>query len=577
MISAMTTSNNEIVVRGALVVDGTGAPGREADVAIADGRITEIGTVRGRGAEELDGRGQVLAPGFIDPHTHLDAHLFWDGDVTPSSTYGVTTVVTGNCGYTLAPVTTAEGRDYVVDAMSFVEQIPRDAIDAAVPFDWSSQAEYFARLEALPVRVNHATFVGHVPVRTAVMGPTASHEREATPEEVAGMVDLVREGLALGAVGFSTDECVGNFGPGHEPLPGQVCARSEMLEIARTLGDAPGPGLFALVPAALNQGRAERDADLDWHLELAAASGRPVIVGPVFDRWFDLGIGVDLLDATAARTRPGASVVPQISTRIFELWTRLDAPGLVVRLLPTLAAAVKDGGADGVRALAGDPARRERLRQEGAAVAGNLVWSGRWEHVRLRWSPSRPDLHGRTIDAVAAALGVAPTDALLDLALADGFDTQIAVEMANGDDEQVGRMVAHPAAMIGASDAGAHVLSNTDSCFAVWTLQHWVRERAVLTLEHAVQKLTADQADLLGLHDRGRIAPGLAADLVLFDPDSVGTTGVRYVDDLPLGGRRLVTDVTGVTASIVNGVVSTRDGEVVGTRSGRFLRSVAAS
>ncbi len=149
--------------------------------------------------------------------------------------------------------------------------------------------------------------------------------------------------------------------------------------------------------------------------------------------------------------------------------------------------------------------------------------------------------------------------------------------MANGDDEQVGRMVAHPAAMIGASDAGAHVLSNTDSCFAVWTLQHWVRERGVLTLERAVQKLTADQADLLGLRDRGRIAPGLAADLVLFDPDRVGTAGVRYVDDLPLGGRRLVTDVTGVTASIVNGVVSTREGAVVGGRSGRFLRAGAAS
>lgn len=573
----MPNSRFDVVVRGALVVDGTGAPGREADVAVVDGRIAEIGAVTGHGAEELDGRGQVLAPGFIDPHTHLDAHLFWDGDVTPSSTYGVTTVVTGNCGYTLAPVVTPEGRDYVVDAMSFVEQIPRDAIEDAVPFDWSSQAEYFERLAALPVRVNHATFVGHVPVRTAVMGPAAAHEREATPVEVARMVELVREGLALGAVGFSTDECVGNFGPGHEPLPGQVCARTEMLQIAGALGDAAGPGLFALVPAALNQGRAEREADIDWHLQLAEASGRPVVVGPVFDRWFDPGIGVDMIDETVARARPGAAVVPQISTRIFELWTRLDAPGLVIRFLPTLAAAVKDGGADGVRALAADPMRREQLRAEGAAVEGNLVWSGRWEHVRLRWSPTRPDLHGRTVDDVAAILGVAPTDALLDLALADGFETQIAVEMANGDDAQVGRMVAHPAAMIGASDAGAHVLSNTDSCFAVWTLQHWVRERGVLALEQAVRKLTADQADLLGLRDRGRVAPGLAADLVLFDPDRIGTTGVRYVDDLPRGGRRLVTEVAGVSAAIVNGVVSTRDGVAVGPRSGRFLRPAVVS
>lgn len=571
----MTASADlDLVVRGAVVVDGTGAPGREADVAVADGRIVAVGEVAPTpaGVEVVDGRGLVLAPGFIDPHTHLDAQLFWDPDVTPSSGYGVTTVVTGNCGYTLAPVTTPDGRDYVVDVMSFVEQIPRDVIVDAVPFDWSSQAEYFERLGALPVRVNHATFVGHVPVRTAVMGPDAAHRREATPAETARMAALLREGLALGAVGFSTDECVGNFGPGFTTLPGQVCARSEILEFARVLGAAPGPGVFALVPAALNQERDERLADLDWHLRIAAASGRPVVVGPVFDRWSDPGIGPDLVDAMVGRSGPGATVVPQVSSRIFELWSRLDAPGLLVRMLPTLFAAVQEGGADAVRALAADPDRRTRLRDEGARVVGNLVWSGRFDHVRIRWSPSRPDLEGSTVAAAAARLGTGPTDVLLDLATADDLVTQVAVEMANGDDAQVGRMVAHPGAMIGASDAGAHVLSNTDSCSAVWTLGHWVRERGVLSLEQAVRKLTADQADLFGLRDRGRIGPGLAADLVLFDPDRIGTTGVRYVDDLPLGGRRLVTDVDGIAATVVNGVVSTRDGAAVGPRAGRFLR-----
>jgi len=568
----MTAPTHDLVVRGALVVDGTGGPGRDADVAVTDGRITHVGPVPGRGAEELDGRGQVLAPGFIDPHTHLDASLFWDPDVTPSSTYGVTTVVTGNCGYTLAPVASPEARDYVVDVMSFVEQIPRAAFDTAVPFDWSTQAEYFDRLASLPVTVNHATFVGHVPVRTAVMGPGPAHEREATRAELDRMVALVREGLALGAVGFSTDQCIGNFGPGFEALPGQVCAQEELLAIAATLRDAAGPGVFAMVPPSLNQPRAEREADIDWHVRLAGASGRPVVIGPVFDRWFDLGIGVDMIEATVARSRPDARVVPQISTRIFELWTRLDTAGLVVRLLPTFADAVKRGGAAGVRALAADPERRARLAEEGAAVVGNMVWSGRWDHVRLRWSVQRPDLIGGTIEEIAARLGCAPTDVLLDLAVADDFETQVAAEMANGDDEQVGRMVGHPAAMIGASDAGAHVLSNTDSCYAVWTLQHWVRERGVLTLEQAVRKLTADQADLFGLRDRGRIAVGAAADLVLLDPDRVGTTGVRFLDDQPAGGRRLVTQVTGIAASVVNGVVATRDGTPTGVRTGRFLR-----
>ena len=446
----MATLHHDLVVRGALVVDGTGAPGREADVAIADGRIGEIGAVTGRGAEELDGRGHVLAPGFIDPHTHLDAHLFWDGEVTPSSSYGVTTVVTGNCGYTLGPFDSPDARDYIVDAMSFVEQIPRDVIDIAVPFDWRTQSQYFDRLAALPVLVNHATFVGHVAVRTAVLGATAAREREATADEVDGIVDLVREGLALGAVGFSTDQCIGNFGPGMEALPGQVCAWTELLAIARVLGTSAGPGLFAMVPAALLQGRAEREADIDWHRELAEASARPVVVGPVFDRWFDPGIGADMIDATVARAGPGARIVPQISTRIFELWTRIDTMGAVARPLPTLAEAVSDGGADGVRALASDPDRRSRLRDEGRRVPGNMVWSGRWNHVRLRWSPTRGDLHGRTVDDIAKLLGTTHTDVLLDLALADDFETQFAVEMANGDEEQIARMVAHPAAMIGA-------------------------------------------------------------------------------------------------------------------------------
>ena len=565
-------ADHDLVVRGAVVVDGTGAPGRSGDVAVDGGRITAVGTVTGRGAEEIDGRDQVLAPGFIDPHTHLDANVFWDPDVTPCSAYGVTTVVTGNCGYALAPVADDAARDYVVDVMSFVEQIPRAALDAGVPFDWATQAEYFARLERLPVLLNHATFVGHVPVRTAVMGPDAARSRVATAEDVDRMVALVREGLALGAVGFSTDQCIGNFGPGFSTLPGQVCAESELLAVAGALRDATGPGLFAMVPPSLNQERPERMADIDWHVRLAAASGRPVVIGPVFDRWFDPGIGYDVLDETVRRNGPGVRVVPQVATRIFELWSRVDMAGIFVRALPTLAAAVAAGGTDAVRALAVDDAARARLRDEAGSVRGNMVWSGRWDHVRLRWSPTRPDLHGRTVEDLAAAMGTTPADVLLDLGLADGFETQLAAEMANGDDEQVGRMLAHPDAMIGASDAGAHVLSNTDSCYAVWTLQHWVRERGVLGLEAAVRKLTADQADLLGLRDRGRIAPGLAADLVLFDPDRVGTTGVRFLDDQPAGGRRLVTEATGVAASIVNGVVATRDGQSTGARPGRFLR-----
>jgi N-acyl-D-aspartate/D-glutamate deacylase len=514
----------------------------------------------------------VLAPGFIDPHTHLDANLFWDPNVTPSSSFGVTTVITGNCGYTLAPVPNPDARDYVIDALSTVEQIPRATLEQGVPFDWSTLGDYFERLSHLRLLINHATQIGHVPVRTAVMGPVDARERVARPDEVARMADLVRAGVALGALGFSTDQCIENFGPEGTKLPGQICDESELIAIAAALRDAPGPGLLTMVPATLNHGREARAKDLEWHLRLAAASGRPVIIGPTFDRWSDPGVGVYTVEEAARRSQPGARVIPQISTRIFELWTRLDMPGLLVRMIPTLHDAVSRGGADGVRRLAADDNARATFRVEGSRVEGTKVWSGRWDHVRLRWSTSRPDLMNHTVDALSAALGMEPTDVLLDLSLADEFETQFAIELANGDEQQVGHMVAHPSAMIGASDAGAHVLSNTDSCYAVWTLQHWVRERNALTLEAAVRKLTADQADLFRLDDRGRIAPGLVADLVLFDPDRIATTSVRFVDDQPAGGRRLITDVTGIDASVVAGVIATRDGVSTEARPGRFLR-----
>jgi len=557
----------DLVVRGATIVDGTGGPARDGDVAVRDGVIVEVGRVAGSGGEEVDARGLVVAPGFIDPHTHLDANLFWDPDVTPSSSFGVTTVVTANCGYALAPVSDAS-RDYVIAAMSTVEQIPETSIRRGVPFDWSSLAAYTARLDGLDVAVNHAFLVGHVPLRSAVLGMPAVHEREATPDEMAAMVRLLREGLALGALGFSTDQVIGNPGPGGTQLPGQVCGDAELLAIARALGDAPGPGLMTMANAAMLQGRAEREADLAWHERLAAASGRPVIVGPIFDGHDDPGGGLHILDRAQAGRRPGVTVVPQVSTRPFELWTRLDAPGLVVRALPTLDAAVRAGD---VRAVAASPSARAAMREEAARITPTPVWSGRWEHVFVRYT-GQPDAWGRDVASLAAERGAHPVDVMLDIALADGFETQVASVMRNGDDDEVAKLVAHPAAMIGASDAGAHVLSNTDSCYAVWTLQHWVRERAVLTLERAVAMLTGDQARLLGLGDRGFVRAGLAADLVVFDADRIATTGVRYVDDQPAGGRRLVTDATGVVLSVVNGAVATRDGRPTGSRSGRRLR-----
>ena len=330
---------------------------------------------------------------------------------------------------------------------------------------------------------------------------------------------ILRQGLELGALGFSTDQVVGNPGPGGTALPGQVCGEDELLALAAVLGAGPGPGLFTMANAALLQGRAERVADLDWHQRLAQASGRPVVVGPIFGSHDDPGGAVAIMDlvlagAATGRYRGAPDLHP--SLRAVDP-ARQPGPA---RALP----------ADVDAQQCGPTVRRASARWPPTRPAGTAS-ARRGRSCRRRpsslgvgsmWvcaTPTSPMCRVETWPRCRASETWPPPTCCSTWPWPTIFDTQVATVMRNGDDDEVAELVAHPAAMIGASDAGAHILANTDSCYAVWTLQHWVRERKALTLERAVAKLTGDQARLLGLTDRGPVQPGLAADLVLFDPD----------------------------------------------------------
>jgi N-acyl-D-aspartate/D-glutamate deacylase len=557
---------SELLIRSARVVDGTGAPSRRADVLVREGTVVEIGDgLRAeRDARHIDADGLVLTPGFIDVHTHYDAQLMFEPTASPSSWHGVTTVVTGNCGFSLAP-SRSDDIPWLLQTLARVEGMSADALAAGVTFAGGSTADLVRHLEGR-LGVNVVPLVGHCAIRRHVMGDAAS-ERAATDDEIAHMADLLDRELADGGYGFSSSQLDVHADHEGRPVPSNLAEPAELVALAAVLARHPG-SFIEIAPHTSLPGYDERDRAL--LRDMARASKAPLSVNMV--DWFPgfTDGWAHNLDTAEEANREGLRILPMLRANPQDFFFCL-ADTFIFDDVPALRDALVLDGERREAALR-DPARRDAMRRDLATVRRSVDFG--WDRVTIG-TVARPELRreeGRPLLHVAAERGVDALDALLDLALADGLATVFRIDRSQGPahDELRRRLARHPLLLAGASDAGAHLLTFCGADYPTRMLTDLVPDP--LSLEEAVHRLAGHPASVLGLHDRGVIRPGAAADLVLLDLDALGVAGTRFVDDFPGGARRLVHDAAGYHAVIVGGEVLRRDGVTTAARAGRVLR-----
>jgi N-acyl-D-amino-acid deacylase len=557
------------VIDNAVVLDGLGGPARAGGVAVAGGRIAAVGDDLGPARQRVDARGLALAPGIVDIHTHYDAQLTWDPFATPSTALGVTTVVIGNCGFTIAPCRPAD-RDLTLRNLTHVEGMALGALRAGVRWDFESYPEYLDAMERRGVVPNVAAFLGHSSLRTYVLGADATR-RAATPAEIAEMRRLVLEAVRAGAVGFATSTLEQHNGENGIPMPSRLADEAELLALTGALGEA-GRGVFMLTKGMTSS--------IPWLETVAAASGRPVMIAAMFvDPGDPTRVFRELGEIEAARGR-GRELWAQVGCFPLGMEFTLRHPYPLEAFL-AWRPAIEAADEAAYRRVLADASFRKRLKEEAATPGVPNRFSYRtFPHLAIadvRRAEHRA-LVGRTIGALASESGRDPFDVFLDFGLDGELDAMFDCQLFNTDEDEVRRLLRHPYAAVALSDAGAHLSFLCDAGFGLHLFGHWVRERGDLTLPEAVKRVTRDVASAYRIPGRGRLQPGAWADLLLFDPATVGRGPKRRVNDLPTGATRLDTPAVGVHGVWVNGVrTADEHGVLAGCgRPGRVLREFAA-
>ncbi|MBZ6377549.1 amidohydrolase [Pacificimonas flava] len=579
----MGTHAYDLVIRGGTVVDGTGAEPFEADVAISGGEIAAIGGINGRGAEEIDARGQIVTPGFVDVHTHYDGQATWDERMQPSSWHGVTTVVMGNCGVGFAPCT-EENRDRLVYLMEGVEDLPFPVLTAGLPWNWESLPQYLDSLSTRQFDVDIGAQVPHAALRVHVMGERGEYREPATPEDIARMADLAKAGVEAGAFGFSTSRTLNHRTKAGEPTPTLKAEEDELMGIAMGLSRAfrgRGAGVLQFV-SDFSPDPAEEFA---MFRRISERSGRPLSFTLAQDHRSPDSYRM-LLAALEQAVDDGARMKAQVSPRAVGVLFGLDLTVNPFSAHPRYAELADLPLEDQVGRLRDPDFRAALLAEEPASDhplrgVGLANWAGMYP-LGFEAPDYEPDA-SRSVAALAEAQGRAPEEVALDHLLERGGRGLIYMPFLSygyGSLAASHEMLSHRDTIPGLSDGGAHVGMICDGSFPTSMLTHWTRDRTRgprLSLAEAVKMQTADTAAWMGLHDRGQLLPGLRADLNVIDYDRLALRSPQVVHDMPAGGRRLMQRADGYIATIVAGAVTYRDGHPTGALPGRLLRGARAA
>jgi len=556
----------DVLIKGGRIYDGSGLPSYLGDVAVQDGRIVETGRINGSAKRVIQAAGLAVSPGFIDFHTHLDAQLLWDPLATSSCFHGVTTVIPGNCALALAPCK-QQDREKILRTFERVEAISLPALKAGVEWSWTTFPEYLNRLRG-NLGVNVAALMGHCALRQFVMGEAAT-ERAATPAEIHQMKEILKAGVRAGAIGFSTNQNPVHMFADGTPIPSRLATDEEIIELACALGEI-NRGAVQISRGSLGVSVPMRET-VQLFERIAGQSGRPVIWQSIAHRWDRPNEWRDLLDLAKESLDRGVQSYPLCNARLFN--NRLTLKNAqVFDDLPTWKTILFLPLEERIKAFRDLEARR-KLRYEAVEEKKSSRFSRRWDLVYMikAATPANKHLEKKSVAEIAKIRGQDVIDAFLDLSLEEGLDTEFQTSSTNGDEQAVAEIIRSPFVLVGQSDAGAHLIYDAGFGYATRLLGYWIREKNIMSLEEGVRKLTFMVASIFGLPDRGLLRPGMAADLVVFDPATVRECEPEMVQDLPGNEKRLIQKAIGIETTIVNGQVLVQQGEHTGALPGMVL------